>query len=191
MMLVSEIKEGIAVNLEGRPYRVLEVVRHAGGGQMHGFIELKLKDIRFGHIADKRFKQSDKLEAVELTRKPMEYLYHDAESLVFMDPETFEQLSVPKSSVGEIMRFMKEGSMVTVELLGEEPIGIQYPKIVELRISMTGPGIRDGQDNTLKPATLENGSEILVPQFIETGDVVRVDTDKSKYVDRVMTRKIS
>jgi elongation factor P len=190
MVLVSDIKEGIAIKVEGRLYKVLEVVRHAGSGQMHGFVELKLKDLRFGHIADKHFKQTEKLETVDLAKRQMEYLYHDAENLVFMDPGSFEQVSVPKSVVGDVTRFLKEGSMVAVELLGEEPIGIQFPKIVELKVTMTGPGIREGQDNTMKPATLENGAEVLVPQFIETGDIVRVDTEKTKYVDRVMTKKI-
>ncbi len=80
--------------------------------------------------------------------------------------------------------------MATVELLGEEPIDVQFPRIIELKVTMTGPGIRDGQDNTMKPARLENGVEILVPQFVETGDLVRVDTEKSKYVDRVTTKKV-
>ncbi len=190
MVLVSDVKEGFVVNFEGRLHKVLEVVRHAGGGQMHGFIELRLKDVRFGHVADRRFKQTDKLETVSLTKKQMEYLYHDAENLVFMDPESFEQVSIPKTGIGDALKFFKEGAMVTVELLGEEPLGVLLPKVVELKVTMTGPGIKEGQDNTMKPATLENGSEILVPQFVETGDTVRVDTEKSKYVDRVMTRKI-
>ncbi len=189
MVLVSEIKEGTAIQLEGRPFKVLEVTRHAGSGQMHGFIELKLKDIRFGHVADKHFKQTDKLESVDLLKRHMEYLYHDTEAFVFMDPESFEQISVPSSTVGDVTRFLNEGTMVSVELIGEEPVGIQFPKIVEMKVSMTGPGIREGQDNTMKPATLENGIEILVPQFVETGDLVRVDTEKSKYVDRVTAKK--
>ncbi|MDD1748650.1 MAG: elongation factor P [Methanothrix sp.] len=190
MILVSEIKEGTAIQLEEKIYRVLEIVRHAGSGQMHGFIELKLKDLRFGHIADRRFKQTEKLETVELTKRPMEYLYHDARNFVFMDPETYEQIQVPNSAAGIPVKFLKEGSVMPVELLGQEPIEIQFPKVVELAVTMTGPGIRDGQDNTMKTATLENGAEILVPQFIETGDVVRVDTEKIKYVDRVLLKKI-
>ncbi len=189
MFLVSEIKEGNAIKFEGRTYKVLEVVRHAGSGQMHGFIELKLKDVRFGHVADKHFKPSDKLETVDLVKRQMEYLFHDAESFVFMNPESYEQISVPTKAVGDSSKFLKEGTMVSVELLGEEPIGLQFPKVVEMKVKMTGPGIRDGQDNTLKPATLENGAEILVPQFVETGDLVRVDTEKSKYVDRVTGKR--
>lgn len=190
MVLASDIKEGSAIQLDGKLYKVLEVVRHAGSGQMHGFIELKMKDMRFGHFADRRFKHSDKLDDVQLTKKQMEYIYSDAEACYFMDPETFEQVGVPKTSVGQLEKFLKEGMKITVELLGEEAISIQFPKIVEITVASTGPGIREGQDNTMKPATLENGIEILVPQFVTTGDRVRVDTEKMKYVDRITVKKI-
>jgi elongation factor P len=190
MVLAAEVKEGTAIQHEGKLFEILEVVHHAGSAQMHGFVELKLKDLRFGHVADKRFKQSDKFETVNLAKRPMEFLYHDSENFVFMDPESFEQVSVPSSSVGPLAKFFKEGSMVTLELVGDEPIGIQFPKTVEMKISMTGPGIRDGQDNTMKPAILENGIEILVPQFIDTGDVIRLDTEKIKYIDRLTAKKL-
>ncbi len=190
MILASEVKEGTTLQVDNKLYRVMEVVRHAGGGQMHGFIELKLRDIRFGHIAEKHVKQTDKVEEVGIARRQMDYLYTDAEACYFMDPVSYEQVSVPNAAVGHIKKFLAEGAKVTVEMLGEEAISVQFPKIVELKISSTGPGIRDGQDNTMKPATLENGIEILVPQFVETGDKVRVDTEKVKYVERVTGKKI-
>jgi elongation factor P len=190
MVLVSDVKEGAALQIDGKLYKVQEVVRHAGSGQMHGFVELKLTDIWFGHIADKRFKQTDKLEDVELTKRQMDYLYSNAEACYFMDSGSFEQVGVSKESVGHIERFLKEGTKISVELLGEEAVSIQFPKIVELKIAATGHGIRDGQDNTMKPATLENGMEVLVPQFVETGDKVRVDTEKMKYVDRVTIKRV-
>ncbi|HEY6953049.1 MAG TPA: elongation factor P [Bacteroidota bacterium] len=189
MVLVSELKEGSAIQFEGKQYKILEIVRHAGSGQMHGFVELKMKDLRFGHVADKRFKQTDRVATVDLVRRPMEYLYHDTDNYVFMDPDSYEQFPVPNSSVGDTAKFLKEGSIMTVELIDEEPIGVQFPKVVELKVRVTGPGVRDGQDNTMKSATLENDTEILVPQFIETGDVIRVDTEKVKYVDRVSIKK--
>jgi elongation factor P len=191
MTLVTELKEGMALRLEDRLYRILEVLRHTGSGQMHGFVELKLKDIRFGHFADRRFKQSDRVELVELSKRQMEYLYADAESFYFMDPQTFEQVGVPKESVGRLDKLLKEGSKIMVELLGEEAISIQFPKVVEIPVASTGPGIREGQDNTMKSALLDNGMEILVPQFIVTGDHIRLDTEKLKYIDRVSTKHIS
>ncbi|MBI4547508.1 MAG: elongation factor P [Ignavibacteriae bacterium] len=190
MVLASEVKEGTAIELEGKVYKVLEAIRHAGSGQMQGFIELKLKDMRFGHFADRRFKHTDKLENVELTKRQMEYIYSDQEACYFMDPETFEQIGIPKVSIGHSEKFLKEGYKVTVELLGEEAVSIQLPKIVELKVASTGSGIREGQDNTMKPAVLENGLEIRVPQFVVTGDVVRIDTEKLKYIDRVGKKTI-
>jgi elongation factor P len=190
MVLASEVKEGTALRLDGKIWKVLEVVRHAGSGQMHGFIELKLHDVRFGHFGNKRFKHADHLEDVELRKRQMNYLYSDNDAGYFMDPETFEQVSIPKTALGSAEKFMTEGMTITVELLGDEAITVQFPKIVELKIASTGPGIRGGHDvSTMKPATLENGVEILVPQFVETGDVVRVDTEKVKYLDRITTKR--
>ena len=189
MILASDVKAGMAVRLDEKLYKVLEVVRHAGSGQMHGFIELKLRDIEFGHCADRRFKHADRLDDVELSKRYMEYIYSDSDSCYFMDPESFEQVGVSKTAIGEVERFMKEGMKVVVDLKGNEAVSIQFPKIVELSVAQTGPGIRGSQDNTMKPATLENGMEILVPQFIETGDTIRIDTEKVKYVDRVTVKR--
>jgi elongation factor P len=190
MVLAADMKEGMCVLLEGKLCRILEVIRHAGSGQMHGFIELKLKDIRRGHVFDRKFKQGDKLEDVTLSKRTMRFLYADTAGCYFMDPETFEQVMVPKESVGRIEKFIKEGMQIPVELFNEEPVSIQFPKVVEMLVTQTGPGIRDSQINTMKPAVLENGIEILVPQFVETGDRVRVDTEKVKYVDRVTIKKV-
>lgn len=191
MVLASDVKEGTALRLDGKIWKVLEVVRHAGSGQMHGFIELKLHDVRFGHFGNKRFKHTDHLEDVELRKRQMNYLYSDNDAGYFMDPETFEQVNIPKTALGTAEKFMTEGMKITVELLGDEAITVQFPKVVELKIASTGPGIRGGHDvSTMKPATLENGVEILVPQFVETGDVVRVDTEKVKYLDRITAKRV-
>jgi len=190
MINAADVKTGMALQLDGKIYRVLEAVRHTGSGQMHGFIELKLKDLRFHHFADRRFKHTDKLEEVELTKRPMDFLYADADGCWFMDPDTFEQVSLPKAAIGDVEKFLKEGMRITVELLATEAIAVQFPKVVELKVASTGPGIRGAQDNTMKPATLENGVEVLVPQFIETGERVRVDTEKMKYIDRVTVKSL-
>jgi cyclic pyranopterin phosphate synthase len=145
---------------------VLEVVRHTGSGQMHGFVELKLKDIRFGHFSDRRFKQADRVDEVALAKRQMEYIYSDNDACYFMDPQTFDQVAVPRSAVGRTESLLKEGSRITVELLGEEPVSVQFPKVVELSVLSTGPGIRDGQDSTMKPATLET---------IKQGEMVKGD----------------
>jgi elongation factor P len=190
MILASDVKAGMAIQLDGKLYKVLEAVRHAGSGQMHGFIELKLHDVRFGHFADRRFKHADHLEDVSLSKRQMQYLYSDSDACYFMDPGTFEQVSVPRSSLSGVEKFLKEEMKVAVELLQGEAVAVDFPKVVEIRVGRTGPGVRGGQDTTMKPATLENGVEILVPHFIETGDLVRVEPEKAKYVDRVTIRRM-
>lgn len=188
MVLASDVKAGMALQLDNKLYKVLEAVRHAGSGQMHGFIELKLHDVRFGHFADRRFKHSDKLDDVELVKRQMDFLYADEANCYFMDPITFEQFGMPKSLVGDVLKFMKEGLKITVQFLGEEAVSIEFAKVIELSVASTGPGLKGEHDNTLKSALLENDIEIMVPQFIATGDVVRVDTEKTKYIDRVKSK---
>lgn len=190
MVLVTDVKAGMTLEIDDRLYRVLEAIRHAGSGQMHGFIELKLKDIRHGHLADKWYKHGERLHEVELINRHMEFIYSDDDSLYFMDPETFEQVGIKKDLVREKDVFLREGMRITVEFHGDQPITVEFQKIIEMKVAATGPGIRDGQAGTMKSAILENNLEILVPQFVETGDLIRVDTEKMKYVERVIIKKI-
>ncbi len=190
MLLVTELKAGSTIRLEDKLYRVMEVTRHAGTGQMQGFMELKLKELPSGHITDKRLKMNEKVEEVELSKRYMEYIYTSGDELFFMDSENYEQVPVHKTRIETDERFLKEGIKVTVELLNGQPIVIQFPKVIELKITSTSAGRREGSDNTLKSATLENGIDILVPQFIEAGEIVRIDTEKIKYIDRVPIKKV-
>lgn len=190
MVHASDAKAGMVLQIDEKIFKILEVNRHAGSGQMQGFVGLKLKDVRFGHVTEKHFKHGDKLTEIDLTKRQMDYLYADTESSYFMDPVTFEQVAIPLATLGTQRQYLTEGMKVTVELLGEEPLSVDFPKVVELEVTLTGPGIRGAQDNTMKPATLSNGIEILVPQFIETGEWVRVDTEKNKYIDRVLNKKV-
>ena len=189
MILASEIRAGIALSIDDRLYRVLEVVHHSGTGQMAGFVLLKLQDVRTSRLSERRMKPTDKLEDVTLAKRQMEYIYHDDESFYFMDPGTYEQYSIPKIAIGPIEKFLKEGMKVTVEMLGEEALALQFLKVVDLKVALTAPGIRGEQESAMKTATLENGMEIFVSQFVQVGEIVRVDTEKGKYVDRVTLKK--
>jgi len=189
MVTASDVKEGIVIRWEDRLARVTKVAHHTGSGQMSGFVALTLKDLRSGHISEVRLKPTDKVDTVNLENRSMEFLYRDAEAFYFMDPESYEQYSIPWTLIGNIERFLKEGMPVTVELFEGEALSLQFPKTVTLTVTMTGPGIKDTQSSTMKPATLENGMEILVPQFIVTGDLVRVDVESGSYIERVTPHK--
>ncbi len=117
-------------------------------------------------------------------------MYQAGDNLVFMDLETFEEISIPKQQIGEAARFLKEGVEVEGLYLNEEFLGIELPMTVDLKVVHTVPGVRgDSVSNVMKPATLETGVEVLVPLFIEIGDVVRIDTRTGEYVERVETKK--
>lgn len=190
MIAVSDVRAGMAVRLDGKLYKVLEAVRHSGSGQMHGFIELKLRDIRFGHFADRRFKHTDRLEEAQLSKRQMQFLYGDTDNCYFMDQESFEQVAVTKGAMAGVERFLREEMKVTVELVAGEAVSVDFPKVVEIRVGQTGPGVHGAGETTMKTATLENGLEILVPHFIETGDLIRVETEKVKYIDRVTAKRV-
>jgi len=189
MILASDIKAGMAIRLDGKPYKILEAVPHSGSGQMHGFLALKLKDIQFGHFADRHVKPTDKLEDIALSKRQMQYLYSDTDGCMFMDTETFDQVSVSRAGMGGIEKFLEEGMKVLVEILEGQAVSVDFPRVVEIRVEQTGPGVKGGQDTTMKTAVLKNGLEILVPHFVESGDLIRVETAKAKYLDRVTSKK--
>ena len=190
MIATTDVKAGMALRLEGKLYKVLEAKRHSGSGQMHGFIELKLRDIEFGHVVDRHIRQGDRLEEINLSKRRMQYLYSDGDACVFMDLQTFDQVSVPKGGLGGAEKFLVEGVELPVELIDDRPIAVEVPKVVDIRVKQTGPGVHGGGDATMKAAVLENDVEILVPHFVETGDMVRVETDRAKYIERVGGRKM-
>jgi elongation factor P len=190
MIPATEIKEGMTLELEGKLCKVLEVSRHAGAGQMQGFMAVKLHDIRFGHFFERHIKQNDKIKEIAVVRRQMDFLYPDAEGYVFMDPDSYEQVMIPKAMVGKSHKLFKDGMKVTIEMLDDEAISVEFPKNMEFKVISTGSGAHATQENTMKSAILENNIEILVPHFVETGETVRIDTDKLKYIERVAIKRI-
>lgn len=117
----------------------------------------------------------------------MEFLYSDADGCCFMHPETYEQFTIPAATIGDHARFLKEGMEVPVEFVNGSPISVQFPDVLEVRIADTTPPVHAQQDSTWKSAKLENGVEVMVPQFIKTGDMIRLDMQNLKYMDRAKT----
>lgn len=185
----SEFKEGICIKVDDEIYSILWYQHHKPG-KGGAVMRTKLRNVRTGSIIERTFKSGEKFEQVDLVRKKKQYMYQAGDNLVFMDMETFEEIQISKQQIGEAAKFLKEGVEVEGLYLNEEFLGIELPMTVELKVIHTVPGIRgDSVSNVMKPATLETGVEILVPLFVNIGDVVKVDTRTGEYVERVEAKK--
>jgi elongation factor P len=133
------------------------------------------------------FRAELKLEDLPVEKRPMDFLYADGDGLHFMDPETYDQIGIPGALAGSAAAFLRPEMSVAVEFVDEKPVGILFPDVIEIRIADTAPPMHNQQDSTWKTARLENGVEIMVPQFIKSGDAIRLDVQNLKYMDRVRT----
>lgn len=184
MLSASEINKGMAVIIDKHLYKVLEI-KSGGHGTSERVIHMRLKPLPTGAAAEKRFKSSDKVEQISLEREKMEYIYSDGNYYHFMKQSTYEQIPISKEVLGNIIHYIKENQVFDIEFYEGNPVNIILPEFVELIIKSCPEGIKGDSDSTYKSATLENNMEILVPQFIKTGDTVKIDIENNKYIDRV------
>jgi elongation factor P len=185
MVLASEIKEGMVLKMEDGFYKVVAAEYKAGTAKFGSLVHLKLKNLQTGSFTERRFSPDEKLVDVHLEIIEMEYVYNDGENFYFMHPETYEQFPLPKNIIGDFAIFLKEGFKIKVEFYEGKPIDFIMPKTVDLRVVETGAGVKGETDAAYKIAKLENGLEIMVPQFIKINDIVRVSTETKKYLERV------
>jgi elongation factor P len=184
MKAVEELRTGDVLRLPEGLCRVESVDRHAAVGKMAGAVFVRVRELATAHEHEKRFRPGEKVSDVPVERRRMQYLYSDADDHWFMDAETFEQMSVPGEILGERSRFLRPQMELPVELCEGSPVGVIFPDFVELRVATTAAPSRGEPDSVWKDAELDNGVHVLVPQFIKTGDVVRVDVRTGKYKDR-------
>lgn len=184
MVVASQLRAGMAIRHDGQLFKVISADYHPGQGKMGGVTHAHMQNLETGTVWDHGFRADIKLDDVPVDKTPMDFLYRDGELCVFMNPETFEQVEIPASMIGRQEKLLVEQMRVAAELIEGRPVSIEFPEILELRISDTAPPAHNQQDTTWKEATLECGVEIKVPQFIKTGDVIRLDVAKLQYVDR-------
>ena len=185
MVIASQLRSGMAVRFEGQTYKVAAAEYHPGQGKMGGATHARLMNLSTGTFWEHSFRAELKLEEVPLEKKPMDFLYSDSDNCYFMDPADFEQVAVPIALLGEQAVFLQEGMRLPVEFVNDRPVSAQFPDILEVKIADTAPPVHAQQDSTWKIAKLANGVEIMVPQFIKTGDAIRLDMATLKYMDRV------
>ena len=185
MIAAGEFKNGVTVEIEGNIYQILEF-QHVKPGKGAAFVRTKLKNIISGGVVEKTFRPTEKFPKAHIDRKEMQYLYQDGDLYNFMDNETFEQIALASEDVGDALKFVKENEMVKLCSHAGKVFSIEPPLFVELEITESEPGVKgDTATGATKPAILETGARIMVPLFVNQGDVIKIDTRTGEYLSRV------
>jgi elongation factor P len=185
MISTSEFSNGSHIDVEGTIYKIVEF-QHVKPGKGGAFVRTKLRRASDGNLIDRTFRAGEKFRPVRTEVRNMQFLYKDGTDAHFMDTETYEQLTIPETTLADPLRWMKESDEVEVLYIDGSPADVQLPSAVDLDVTETEPGLRGNtaSGGGTKPATLETGAQINVPLFVNIGDRVRVDTRSGDYVSR-------
>ncbi len=184
MISSGELRKGIIIELEDKLYQVIDY-QHIKMKRT-ALARLKLRDIRAGHTIERTFQSDEKLVRARLDFRGMQYLYNEGNLYYFMDEESFEQMPISASQLGDTINYLKEGMSLQISSYKGEVVGVELPITVELQVVDTGPGFKgDTATAGNKPATLETGITIQVPLFVNKGDIIKVDTRSGSYLERV------
>lgn len=185
MVTAGDFKNGLTFEMDGQVLQVIEF-QHVKPGKGAAFVRTKLRNVLTGAVVERTFNPTDKFENAYVERKDMQYLYNDGDLYYFMDTETYDQIPLPKSSLGDNFRFVKEETMCKISSWNGKVIAVDPPTFVELRVTECEPGVKGNTaTNVQKSATVETGAVIKVPIFINEGDVIRIDTrEGGSYLER-------
>ena len=184
MISGSELRKGVIIELEDRLYQVVDY-QHVKMKRT-ALARVKLRDIQAGHIIERTFQSDEKFIRARLDYRSMQYLYNEGDLYYFMDEESFEQMPISASQLGDAVSYLKEGMSLQVSSYKGELVGVELPITVELQVVDTGPAFKgDTATAGSKPAKLETGITIQVPLFIAKGDTIKVDTRSGSYLERV------
>lgn len=180
----TDLKKGVVVQLEDKPYRVIEYGQKVMG-RGGSIVNVRLKNLIDGSVIPKTFKGQDKIEPAEVNNKVVQYLYKDTDTFYFMDPQTFEQFELNHDIVDTAADYLKDGTELNLQFFGDRVITVELPKNLYLEVTYAEDVVKgDTTSSVLKDATLETGLVIKVPAFIKTGDIVSVDTATGEYRER-------
>ena len=184
MISAGDFRNGVTFEYDGSVYQIIEF-QHVKPGKGAAFVRTKIKNVISGGVVEKTFNPTDKMPKAHIERKDMEYLYNDGDLFYFMDPETYEQIPVSQDQLGDALKFVKENMQVKILSFKGNIFGIEPPNFVELAITETEPGFAGNTaTGATKPATLETGAVVMVPLFIDNGEVIKVDTRTGEYMGR-------
>lgn len=185
MVSTGEIKRGMTIELDGGLYQILEF-QHIKLGRGSAQVRMKLRNVRKGDTIERTFQAGDRFPRARLDHRNVQYLYHDGALYHFMDTSTYDQVMLSEDQLGGAVSFLNDGMVVQLDEYQGDPIGVELPASVVLRITRSEMGIRgDTAQGAMKPATLETGLRVNVPLFVNEGEKVRVDTRSGEYIERV------
>jgi elongation factor P len=185
MIAATEMRRGNIIKKDGELFSVFKV-EHRTPGNLRGFVQAKLRNLRSGAMIDFRFRSVDTVEKVSLEQHEMEYLYKDGSDYCFMNTVTYDQIHLNEELLGDSMNYLVANTKIKVEFYEGSPIGVELPVTVDLKVVETEPSLKGATvSNVGKPATLETGLVVQVPAFIEAGEKIRIDTEEGKYLERV------
>jgi elongation factor P len=185
MITTNQFKNGNHIDVEGTIFKIVEF-QHVKPGKGGAFVRTKLRRASDGNVIDRTFRAGEKFRPVRTEVRNMQFLYKDGTDAHFMDAESYDQLTIPESVLAEPLRWMKESDTVELLYVDDQPTDVQLPSSINLTVAETEPGLRGdtASGGGTKPATLETGVQIMVPLFVDTGDVVKVDTRSGEYMSR-------
>ncbi|MHB1133272.1 MAG: elongation factor P [Chloroflexota bacterium] len=187
MITPGELKKGFAIELDDQLWSVVNY-EHIKMGRGGAVTRLKVRNLRSGYQTERTFPATERFRRVFLDRRKVQFQYSDDDQYHFMDVENFDQLNLPADRIGDDKNYLTENLIVEVLMYNDEPLALELPVTVDLRIEYTEPGFKgDTATGGNKPATLETGMRVNVPLFVATGDLVRVDTRTGQYLERVIS----
>ncbi len=185
MINATQIRRGMIIKIEGELYKVLET-SHVTPGKGQALMQTKLRRLSDQSLHDFRFRSKERVEQVYLESLEMEYLYPEGTEHVFMNTETYDQMKLSEDVLGSGLYYLIPNVIFSIEMYESRPVGVNPPMTIELKVEQTAPYLKGAtQSASNKPATLETGLTLNVPQFIKEGDIIRIDTRDDKYLERV------
>lgn len=185
MINAIQIRKGMVIKIEGELYKVLEAT-HVTPGKGQALMQTKLRSLKDQTLLDYRFRSKDRVEQAYLEKIEMEFLYQSGNEYIFMNLENYEQIKLPPEIIGDSVSYLIPNAVFSVEMHEGRPVGTEPPLTINLKVVKTEPFLKGAtQSASSKPAVLETGITINVPQFIKEGDIIRIDTREDKYLERV------
>jgi elongation factor P len=185
MIKATDIRRGMVITMEGVNFVVVDFAHHTPGN-LRAMVQTKLRNMNSGSLIDKRLRSVDQIEVPYVETKEYEYLYSSGDEHVFMDTETYDQLSFPPEILGTSMQYLLPNSKVTVQYVADKAVSIEVPASIDLTVVDTPPELKGATaTNQYKEATLETGLKVQVPPFISPGEKIKIDTRTGEYVSRV------